>query len=106
LRVHANRRLVEQQNAGLMQKRADQIEPAFHASAEGGDFVFASRRQTGHLQARRDAVFELASGEPVDASEEFQIGLSGEFFVESQTLGHNAQRSPDTGTGRVGLAGQ
>ena len=56
LRVEPDGRLVEEEDGGVMQQPARDLQPPLHAAGEGAHAVFRAVREVDHLQHRADAL--------------------------------------------------
>ena len=73
LRIDADRRLVEQQDVGIVQQAGGEIEPPLHAAAERLDAIARAIGEADELERRRDRLVERGARQAVERAEEAQV---------------------------------
>ena len=91
LRIEADGRLVEKQDAGIVHQRARDLEPPLHAGGERAHqplapFASSTRASISSMRARR-----TARGHAVDEPVELEILLDRQAVVEARLLEHDAE---------------
>ena len=90
LGVDAHGRLVEHQQAGVVEQADADVEPALHAAREAVGAVAGPVGQVDDCQHLVHAPVELLAPEPLEAPEEAQVLAGGQVRVDGQVLGHVA----------------
>ena len=99
LDVNAERRLVQDDDLGVVQQRAGDRQPPLHAAGERAHPRVRAVGQADQLQQRGDAVGLLVPGDPVQVGVEGHVGLRRELVVQRGFLGHDAEQLPDRSPG-------
>ncbi len=90
LRIEPGGRLVEEKELRVVDERAREREPAFHAARERIDLRAPATRETGELEQRRDARLDLARRHAEVAAVDEQVLGDGEVGIEVVELRHDA----------------
>ena len=102
LRVEADGRLVEQEQARLVQQRAGDEQPAPHAAAQLVDLALAAVLQVRDVERAVHRLLALALRHAVEVGEDEEVLLDGERHVEVVELGDDAH----LGAGLLRVVGQ
>jgi hypothetical protein len=78
LRIDADRRLVEQQHARLVQQPARDVQPALHAAREPLDDLAGAIGEAGTVQRPRDLPVEIGSRQAEEPTEDGEVLARGE----------------------------
>ncbi len=97
LRIESRRRLVEEQQVGVVDQRARQAEPPLHAARQLARPGTGLRLQRGELEQARDALLHHRARQAEVAPVDEQVLGAGEVGVEAVELGDDADA-------RLGLA--
>ena len=101
LRVEPGRRLVEQQQVGVVDQRAGDREPPLHAARERLDLVAGALGQLDEVEQLVDPRLQLAPREPEVAAVDEQVLADGQLDVEGVLLRDDAEPGPDLRARRV-----
>ena len=93
LGVNADGGLVEQNQLRIVQQRAGNIQPAFHAAAEPLDPIVAAVFQPHERQRILGSMCKLLARQAVEAAEQLEIRPGRQLVVERQFLGHQPHAS-------------
>src|SRR5438094_339894 len=88
LDVEANRRLIEQEQAGLVEQGAGEVQTPLHPSGERPNHPVLEAGQLHELEHLAGASSQMGSGQTMEASEEMQVLENAEVLVESEFLRH------------------
>ena len=88
LGIDARRRLVEQQQPGLVQHAGRQRQPLLPAARQGARELVLPRGKPQPLQRAVDPFLQAV--EAIDATDELEVLADGEILVEAEALGHVA----------------
>ncbi len=100
LRIHPDRRLVEQQDERSVEHAAGDIDPPFHSAREGLRQIAGPVGETGPLQRPVDRLTQLAAPEPVESAEGLEVLAGREIGVESDLLRDKAELVPPAARGQ------
>ena len=89
-RVHAGRRLVEQQQVGLVHQRGREHELLLHASREVLRLAVGELGEAHALEQRLRALAPHVGGHGADGREELEVLGDGEVGIHREPLGHVA----------------
>ncbi len=103
MHVDPERGLIQDDDLGVVQQRAGNRQPPFHAAGEGLHPGVRAVGQADQPQQPRDAVRLLAGRDPVQVSVKGHVGLRRELVVQRGFLGHGAQQLPDLAPGAPGF---
>ena len=84
--IDADRRLVEQQQLGIVKDGGGKIEPALHAARVAAGAIALAIGEADEIEAPLDARVERVAREPVDLAEESQVLFAGQQVVERKCL--------------------
>jgi hypothetical protein len=87
-----------------VEEAADEIEPALHAAAVGGDAIASPVHESGEVERPANALREAATRKPVERAEEAEILLGGQVLVERDRLRCDADSPADGRARRIGFA--
>jgi hypothetical protein len=90
LRVESGGRFVEEQQFRIVDQRAGQRQPAFHAAGKRLDAGVGAAGQTGKFEQRRDAFQQRRIGYVEITAEHPQVFADGEIGIEVVELRHHA----------------
>jgi hypothetical protein len=97
LRVEPRRRLVEQQDAGVVDERARDGKAALHPPGQIVDLALAPVGELCELEQFVSARAEVFERQPEVAAVDDEVLADAQFGVEVVGLGHDAQVRPDGG---------
>ena len=91
LDVDADRRLVEEQEVGLVEKADGRVEAALHAAGEILDRLLGPAGELDELEELRGPALQIGPRHVVEPAPEEQVVHGVELVVEGHVLGHDAQ---------------
>ena len=94
LRIEADGRLVEEQHAGVMDERARDLEPSFHAGRERPHQAVAPLRELDQMQHLVDPALAPRRRHAIDEAVEIEVLVHGQAIVERGLLEHHAEAAP------------
>jgi len=100
LRIDADGRFVEEQDVGIVEKTRGEIQPPFHATAEGFHCVARAVGKPDEVQRRGNGIVERRAGQVVQRTKETEVGVCGELVVQREILRHQ----PNPSLFRIGIA--
>src|SRR3989442_7719976 len=102
LRIDADRRLVRQQDVGIVQQPRREIQPALHAATEGLDAILDAVGELDQVHLGADRLVHRAAREIVECAEESEVVARRELVVQRKVL----RNEPDAPLRRIGVAGE
>ncbi len=106
LRVEAGRRLVEEQQLGLVDERAGDRQAALHPARHVLDLVARPLRELGEVEQLVGAAGAFRAAEAEVPAVDHEVLADRELVVERVLLGHDAEARPDLRTVPFGVQAQ
>ena len=97
LDVEAGRRLVQEQDARLVDQRQREVEPALHAAGVAADLAVGCLGQPDPVDQLVAAALRLGLGDPVHPGLQAHVLAGGQERVERRLLEGDADRVADRG---------
>src|SRR5262245_39906146 len=95
LRIDADRGLVHQHDARVVQEPAGKVQPPLHPAGERGDDVVAALRATHEAEHAVRGAARLAAAQAPEAGEEAEVLAGGERRVDRERLRHEPEQAAD-----------
>ncbi len=95
LRIHSDRRLVEQHQIRIVHDSGGEVEPALHASGIGPDPVATPVGKSHEFERTLCPLTQPAGSQAVHPTQKAKILFSGEFLVKGQSLRRDSDPRAD-----------